>query len=162
MPSSATPRWKSLWIAGKTYKGTHPRSSRTSAHGGLRWFAGRYRRKESATKILLIDDDEAVLGVVALMLTVEGHAVMVASSGRDGLARLEAGESVDLVLTDLNMPDMDGWAVMRAVRSRWPSVRVGIQSGSLEKVSDEHELPDLLLAKPVSLEDLRKAIGWLR
>ncbi len=96
------------------------------------------------------------------MLSAEGHAVMAASTGRDGLARLEAGESVDLVLTDLDMPDMDGWAVMRAVRAQWPSVQIGIQSGSLEKVSDEHELPDLLLVKPVSLDDLRKAIRWLR
>ena len=78
-------------------------------------------------KILLIDDDETVLEVIGLMLVAEGHTVLPASSGRDGLARLEAGEVVDLVLTDLRMPGMNGWDVVCAVRSRWPSVRVGIQ-----------------------------------
>ncbi len=96
------------------------------------------------------------------MLSSEGHTVLRASSGREGLARLEAGEPVDLVLTDLSMPDMDGWEVVRAVRSRWPSVRVGIQSGSLDQLSEGHEPPDLLLTKPVRLDDLREAIRWVR
>jgi CheY-like chemotaxis protein len=119
-------------------------------------------REESPTKILLIDDNEAALEVVALMLSSEGHTVLPASNGRDGLARLEAGDSVDLVLTDLHMPDMNGWDIVRAVRSRWPSVRVGIHSGSFDVLSEEHEPPDLLLTKPVCLDDLREAIRWLR
>jgi CheY-like chemotaxis protein len=116
----------------------------------------------STTNILLVDDNETVLEVVALMLSSEGHTVLTASGGREALAQLEAGACVDLVLTDVHMPGMNGWQVVRAVRSRWPSLRVGIQSGSLDHVSDEQEVPDLLLAKPVSLDDLREAIRWLR
>jgi CheY-like chemotaxis protein len=112
-------------------------------------------------KILLIDDDEAVLEVIGLMLAAEGHTALPVSSGRDGLARLEAGETVDLVLTDLHMPDMSGWEVLRAVRSRWPSIRVGFNSGSLDQLSDPSEPIDLLLRKPVSLDDLRAAIKRL-
>jgi CheY-like chemotaxis protein len=120
------------------------------------------RGRGDIVRILLIDDDEAVLEVIALMLSSDGHTVLAASSGRDGLARLEAGESVDLVLTDLNMPDMSGWEVIRAVRSRWPSIRVGFNSGSRDTLSDPSEPIDLLLRKPVSFDDLRAAIERLR
>jgi CheY-like chemotaxis protein len=117
---------------------------------------------EAATKILLIDDDAAVLEVMGLMLSSEDHSVTMVSSAIEALARLEDGESVDLVLTDLHMPDMDGWQLMRAVRARWPAVRVGIHSGSFGVVPDACEPPDLVLNKPVHLSDLRKGIERLQ
>jgi CheY-like chemotaxis protein len=120
------------------------------------------RSGEAATKIILIDDDAAVLEVLGLMLSSEDHAVVMVSSAREALARLEAGEAVDLVLTDLHMPDMDGWQLMRAVRARWPSVRVGIHSGSFGQVPDACEPPDLVLNKPVHLDDLREGIASLQ
>ncbi len=83
-------------------------------------------------KILLIDDDAAVLEVVSLMLASEGHAVLAAGSGREGLARLESGEAVDLVLTDLAMPHMSGWDVVRAVKTSWPATPVGLITGTPE------------------------------
>ena len=112
-------------------------------------------------KILLIDDDEVVLETVALMLTSDDHTVLPVTSGREALARLEAGESVDLVLTDLNMPDMNGWDIVRTVRARWPAVRVGLNSGSIEKLPEPHEPLDLILRKPVNLLDLYSAISQL-
>ena len=112
-------------------------------------------------KILLIDDDEVVLETVTLMLTAEEHTVLSVTSGREALARLEAGESVDLVLTDLHMPDMNGWDVVRAVRARWPAIRVGLNSGSVDQLPEPHEPLDLILRKPVSLLDLYFAIDRL-
>ena len=109
-------------------------------------------------KILLIDDDAAVLEVVALMLAVEGHVVLPSGSGRAGLAMLEAGESVDLVLTDLAMPEMSGWEVVRAVRSRWPGVHVGLVTGTPEHLAEQREPVDTLITKPVTLAGLREAL----
>jgi CheY-like chemotaxis protein len=108
--------------------------------------------------ILLIDDDAAVLEVVALMLVSEGHAVTTAGSGRAGLATLEAGEPVDLVLTDLAMPDMSGWDVVRAVRRRWPNVRVGLVTGTPEHLAEQREDVDVLITKPVTLAELRQGL----
>ena len=117
---------------------------------------------EAATKILLIDDDAGVLEVLGLMLSSEDHDVVMVSGAREALARLEAGETVDLVLTDLHMPDMDGWQLLRAIRSRWPSIRVGIHSGSFGQVPDTCEPPDLVFNKPVHLDELREGIASLK
>jgi len=111
--------------------------------------------------ILLIDDDEIVLETVSLLLASEGHTVIPATSGREAIDRLEGGALVDLVLTDLNMPDMNGWDIIRAVRARWPSVRVGLNSGSLGEFPRGHEPLDLVLRKPVTLPQLSAAINSL-
>jgi len=109
-------------------------------------------------RILLIDDDAAVLEVVALMLASQGHAVLAAGSGREGLARLERGEAVDLVLTDLAMPHMSGWDVVRAVKSSWPVTPVGLITGTPEHLAEQREVVDALIMKPVTLESLRQGI----
>ncbi len=109
-------------------------------------------------KILLIDDDAAVLEVVSLMLASEGHAVLAAGSGREGLARLESGEAVDLVLTDLAMPHMTGWDVVRAVKTSWPATPVGLITGTPEHLAEQREVVDGLIMKPVTLESLRLGI----
>ncbi len=108
-------------------------------------------------RILVIDDDTAVLETVALLLAREGHTVSTAPDGPQGLARLEAGEPVDLALTDLDMPTLSGTEVVR----RWPHVRVGIMTGRLDHLPSEHEPVDVLLRKPVSLDELREAINRL-
>ncbi len=110
-------------------------------------------------KILLIDDDAVVLEVVALMLALDGHTVLTARSGREGLTLLAAGESVELVLTDLAMPGMSGWEVVRAVRSDWPRLRVGVITGTPEHLSEQREAVDVLITKPVTLGSLREGIG---
>ncbi len=52
------------------------------------------------------------------MLASLGHSVLATAGGREGLARLEAGDSVDMVLTDLKMPEMSGWEVAKVVKTR--------------------------------------------
>ena len=99
---------------------------------------------------------------MGLMLSSEGHCVTMVSSAREALARLEEGEAFDLVLTDLHMPDIDGWQLMRAIRARWPGIRVGIHSGSFGQVPDACEPPDLVFNKPVHLNDLREGIERLQ
>jgi CheY-like chemotaxis protein len=109
-------------------------------------------------KILLIDDDAAVLEVVALMLASQGHSVVTAGSGPEGLARLSAGEPVDLVLTDLAMPEMSGWDVVRAVRTAWPTIPVGLVTGTPDHLVEQREVVDVLITKPVTLDELRRGM----
>lgn len=110
-------------------------------------------------KILVIEDNAAVREVIALMLMSGGHAVATATGGRDALARLEAGETADLVLTDLAMPEMSGWEVVQAVRSRWPTVRVGLITGAPLSLQEQREPVDVLITKPATLDQLRGVIA---
>jgi two-component system, chemotaxis family, chemotaxis protein CheY len=65
--------------------------------------------------ILSVDDSASVLQMVKLTLTGSGYLVVQAANGAEGLARARAG-GVDLVLTDLNMPVMDGLTLIRELR----------------------------------------------
>ena len=74
---------------------------------------------ESATSssILVIDDSPEVRLVVERMLSCAGFTVRTADGGRRGLAKLSATESIDIVLLDVHMPDLNGWETLVRIRS---------------------------------------------
>jgi CheY-like chemotaxis protein/anti-sigma regulatory factor (Ser/Thr protein kinase) len=115
--------------------------------------------------VLLIDDDPAVRSVVADMLAEDGHQVVQAAGGPEGLARLTGHAPVDLVLTDLGMLGMNGWDVARAVRAASPSTVVGLITGWDERLGPKPSDPgqvDLIVRKPVTQETLRNVIAQTR
>ena len=66
-------------------------------------------------RIMTVDDSATIRQMVALTLRDAGYEVVEAVDGRDALERL-ASESVDMLITDLNMPNLDGVGLIRAVR----------------------------------------------
>lgn len=116
-------------------------------------------------KILVVDDDDEVREVVSIIFTKQGQTVFKASGGAEALAILDGGQSVDLVLTDLGMPDMTGWELARAVKQRRPAVPVVLMTGWGEQLDDASA--DLrhvtrVLSKPVRAATLRDLIAALR
>lgn len=107
----------------------------------------------------MIDDDPIVRETLALLLASLGHSVLEAPHGRAGLETLENGAEVDLVLTDLVMPGISGWDVVKAVKEHWPSLRIGIVSGSYEALIEKREVVDVVITKPVSREILGAALA---
>lgn len=95
---------------------------------------------------------------MAAVLRSLGYSVVLASRAREGLAQLEAGEAVDLVLTDLKMPEMSGWEVVKSVKARWPHLPVGVITGTPEASGEGREVVDVVIAKPIGLDALRDAI----
>ena len=71
---------------------------------------------EDRRRILVVDDQESMRTLLKDMLEVIGYEVTVAEGGEEALRLMEAGE-FDLVLTDLNMPSMDGTALLRAIKA---------------------------------------------
>ena len=71
--------------------------------------------KNMAKTILVIDDSVSIQQMVAFTLKSEGYAVIEAADGVEGLAQANAHD-IDLVLTDLNMPNMDGMELLKALR----------------------------------------------
>jgi CheY-like chemotaxis protein len=66
--------------------------------------------------VLVIDDDAAVRGTIARFLTFEGFAVVQAGNGQEALTYLRTGGLASVILLDLRMPVMDGWAFRREQR----------------------------------------------
>ncbi|MBV8036162.1 HD domain-containing phosphohydrolase [Roseateles sp.] len=71
--------------------------------------------------VLFVDDEPSILSALRRLFRPQGYRVLLADSGRAGLAMLEA-EPVDLVVSDMRMPEMDGASLLEQVRERWPTV----------------------------------------
>ncbi len=70
-----------------------------------------------STRILVVDDDAWILRMVTTVLEKRGYEILVARDGEEGLARATA-EKPDLVITDVMMPKVDGWTLVKTLRSR--------------------------------------------
>jgi len=116
-------------------------------------------------RILVVDDEETVREALADSLAEDGHAVISAASGPEGLALLADGAKVDVVITDLGMPEMTGWDVARAVRTRFPDLAVGLITGwavALEISDEERHAVDFVIAKPYTTEALRAVLTGIQ
>jgi signal transduction histidine kinase len=114
--------------------------------------------------ILLVDDDDLVRSVLAETLEAKCHRVVQVSSGRQALALLEDGLRVDLVLTDHGMPEMTGVDLTRAIKERWPGMRIGLVTGwgdSPDGLAGD-VAPEFTLAKPVASAVLHDVVGARR
>lgn len=115
-------------------------------------------------RILLIEDNEMNRQVVRDMLAVAGLQIDEACNGPEGL-RMLAETRYDLLLVDLRMPVMDGFAVIREVRngcdetSSTPIIVVTGDAGSHLKSDCLDAGADDLIAKPVVMQDLFESIG---
>jgi signal transduction histidine kinase len=102
-------------------------------------------------RILVIDDELQVRSTLAEMLEEQGHSVTQAPGGREGLSYLESNrELVDVVISDLGMPDMTGWDVAAAIQQRWPGVPVGLITGwgETEITREERGRVNFVINKP--------------
>jgi signal transduction histidine kinase len=107
-------------------------------------------------RILVIDDEPDVCEIACRILEGEGVEVCACGSGAEGLRRFEE-DGFDLVLTDLGMPGMDGYEVVRRIRGKSPDIPIVIMTGwgvSIEKEELEARAVSGVLLKPFSLEDL--------
>ena len=106
--------------------------------------------------ILIIDDDPGTLASLARAFALEGYEAVTADSPRAALARLDEGR-VDAVLSDVVMPEMNGLALLEAIRGRDPQIPVILMSGqaTLEMAVKATRLGALdFVEKPVGLERL--------
>jgi len=82
-----------------------------------------------APVVLLVDDDALVRAVAALMLEDLGCEVVTAAGGRHAIDTLVADDRIEILITDVNMPDMDGFAVAQAATRMRKELKVIILSG---------------------------------
>src|SRR6185369_2920635 len=137
------------------------RSARRSpwrASAARRNTAGCWRRAPMPKRVLVVDDSASVRQVQKVVLSAAGYEVVEAVDGRDALAKL-AGRSIHLILTDLNMPNLDGLGLIRAVRSDalhrlTPVVMVTTESQGEKKQEGKAAGATGWIVKPFSPEQL--------
>jgi two-component system response regulator GlrR len=84
--------------------------------------------------VLLVDDDSNVLYALSIRLVSAGYKVYGATNGLEALEQMEKN-SVDVVLTDYRIPEMDGFEFLSVCRVRWPGIPVVILSGEQDDLA---------------------------
>lgn len=76
-------------------------------------------KEETLFTLLCVDDEANILSALKRLFRTQGYKILTAASGKEGLALLER-EQVDLVISDMRMPEMNGAQFLEQVKSRWP------------------------------------------
>ncbi|HYA05805.1 MAG TPA: response regulator, partial [Xanthobacteraceae bacterium] len=112
--------------------------------------------------ILLVEDEEGLRQLNARGLSSRGYTVLEAGNGVEAIDVLEkSNRRVDLVVSDVVMPEMDGPTLLRALRSRDPALKIIFVSGYAEDAFQKHLPADgqfAFLAKPFTLKQLVNAV----
>ena len=108
-----------------------------------------------ATSVLVVEDDRNIGELLQLYLEKEGYAVTIATDGGQGLQKFRAIHP-DLVLLDVMMPVMDGWAVCRAIRaeSQTPIIMLTAKSETEDKITGLRTGADDYITKPFEMREL--------
>ena len=112
----------------------------------------------SAPRVLIVDDDPWILRMVSTLLEKRGYAIATASDGEEGLMRADQLRP-DLIITDVMMPKLDGWALVRALRSRAelalvPVIFLTALGGEEDRIRGFRLGADDYLPKPFRFEEL--------
>jgi CheY-like chemotaxis protein len=111
------------------------------------------------TRVLVVDDDADIRLLVAELLRLTGYEVDTAASGVEALARLTGGQRPDLVLLDVQMPELDGWDTLRGIRADealrdLPVVLCTVKSGPVDTALGWTLGCDGYVVKPFAIDAL--------
>ena len=121
--------------------------------------------RQGGLRILMVDDDELLRAAVPSMLQVLGHRTEAVDGGRAALARLSQEAAPDLVILDMNMPDMTGMETLRQLRIEHPALPVLLATGYLDPGLESAiaAIPHThAITKPFSLEEIQRSLGAIR
>ena len=114
--------------------------------------------------ILVVDDVVSTTKIVEQLLTVKGHQVVCAVNGKDALKIVES-QPIDLIITDIVMPEMDGYELIRELRKRPSPPKIIAMSGGSDKRDGEDLLHvaklmrvDRIMPKPLDSAVINAAV----
>ncbi len=116
-----------------------------------------------AIKVLLADDEQSILEIMAKQIATAGYSVITACDGQEAWDKINAQEP-DVIVLDVTMPKMDGWEVLKQLRThppskKWQPVIIVSALGEMENINKGLRLEDdHYLTKPCRMEDVIKAI----
>jgi len=108
-------------------------------------------------RILVVDDDKAVRLLLRAVLERRGHAVVEAADGDEGLRCYRAAPT-DLVITDIQMPVMDGLQMIKALRGAFPTAKIIAISGEKGSLAAAQSLSQGTFEKPLYMAEFLDAV----
>jgi DNA-binding response OmpR family regulator len=135
-----------------------PRKSDAGAQHEPKASKGSGRARPSI-RVLVVEDEEQLARMARIVLTQQGHEVVVAASGEDALECLES-EGFNLIVSDLGLGSgQNGWDLARETRLRWPGTYFVLVTGwgaAIDPREARARGVDEVLAKPYRIADLRE------
>ncbi|MGA9890767.1 MAG: response regulator [Xanthobacteraceae bacterium] len=104
--------------------------------------------------VLVVDDEPLVLEVTATMLDDLGCETVTAASGKEALEKLATDQRIEILVTDINMPGMDGYTLTKSATQMREDLKIIVLSGG---ASGGNGFP--LIRKPFLERDLKKAMA---
>ena len=115
-----------------------------------------------AKTILIVDDSQSMRQLVKMTLTGAGHQVIEACDGRDALTKL-TGQKINLIISDVNMPNLDGIGLVKAVKARneyrfTPIIMLTTESEQSKKAEGQAAGARAWIVKPFLPQNLLAAV----
>lgn len=115
-------------------------------------------RREATRTILIVDDNRDMVSALAKVLELLGYSTIPAYSAREACDLLDEARNIDLVLSDIRMPDVNGFDLLRVLRRRFRSLPIILMSGL--PLDDEDVVPSgaSILRKPIAMDELQRLV----
>jgi two-component system cell cycle sensor histidine kinase/response regulator CckA len=148
---------------GTTFRIFLPRHEPTQDDKAIKKIKVRHEAKDLTGQgaILVVEDEDNVRTFVARALTSRGYSVVEAATGLEALDIFDQGEPVDLVVSDVRMPEMDGPTLLTELRKRNPEIKVILVSGYADDAFRKNLDPAQnfhFLSKPFNLKELAEKV----
>jgi CheY-like chemotaxis protein len=114
-------------------------------------------------RVLIVDDEDSMRMLVARAIAMDGHEILTAADGAEALEILSNGQNAfDLLLTDIQMPVMDGIALALTAARDLPDLTILLMTGfadQRERASGLNAIAHDIITKPFSVADIRSAVA---
>jgi two-component system, cell cycle response regulator CpdR len=115
------------------------------------------------SRVLIVDDEDSMRALVARAIAMDGHETVTAQDGAEALEILTRDEGAfDLLLTDIQMPIMDGIALALSAARDFPDLTILLMTGfaeQRERASNLSAIAHDVITKPFSVADIRTAVA---
>jgi two-component system cell cycle response regulator CpdR len=115
------------------------------------------------SRVLIVDDEDSMRMLVARAVAMDGHEIVTAADGAEALEILDTEQGAfDLLLTDIQMPVMDGIALALAAARDFPALTILLMTGfadQRERASGLNAIAHDIVTKPFSVADIRTAVA---
>jgi len=122
-------------------------------------FVTNFRSKNGifGMNVMVVDDNREILEVLSSAIRLWGHTVDTACDGFDAI-NLQLKNRYDVIVTDADMPRMDGFKLCKFMKERFPELYIIGMSGTYDEKAFRDAGADMSLAKPFSILDLQNAV----